>query len=337
MEKYLKNLTRLYGVSGRESAVADYMADEFMDLGYVPKVDNMTNVTGGDAKNPTMIFAHTDEIGMMVQRIDPSGIIFFKKIGGFFNAAICNQAVDIPVKKDVIRGIIGLKPPHLMEDAEYNAIPKTQTLHVDIGATSDKEVLDTGIKVGTPIYFPRTYETRGTRVLANALDDRAGCAVMLHALDGLDSDNVVAVGTVQEEVGVRGARTSVMGHNPRAAIVLDVTFDSTQPGIQPHQCTTKIGQGPVVSISSRGMETCPKMLDTIERVADKENIKVQYEVTSSGGTDADIVHISEGGVPTALISIPNRYMHSPVEVSDLGDMKEASRLVAALVRAIDKW
>ncbi len=336
MEALLSKLTHAYGLSGREDCVANIVRDNFEEMGYAPELDVMGNVFGfgASSNNPVMIFAHTDEIGLMVQRISDTGLIYFKKIGGFANTTICNMPVDIPLKDRLLKGVVGLKPPHLMEDAEMKASPKTEDLYVDIGATSKIQVLDYGIKPGTSMYFPRFFQVNRSRVLANALDDRAGVTVMLKAMEELADLQVIGVGTVQEEVGLRGARTSIDNYHPRAAIVLDVTFDSSQPGVLPHQCTAKMGEGPVISLSSRGMQMSHRMENLVAKVAKQLDIPVQWEITTGGGTDADLIHIMNGGIPTILMSIPNRYMHSTVEVCDLADMQQCAKLVEGLVREL---
>lgn len=342
MEQLVKKLTTAYGISGREDDVAKIVQGEMQSMGYQSMIDVMTNVLGfgshlDEEDNPIMLFAHTDEIGMKVQRIADDGLIYFKKVGGFSNATICNSPVDvIPHRQETIHGVVGLKPPHLMDDSEYSSVPKTETLYVDAGFTSKEQATKAGIRAGTPIYFPRTFFTQGTRIFANALDDRAGVAVMLDAMQNLKKEPILAVGSVQEEVGIRGARTSVFGQHPLAAIVLDVTFDSTQPGVLPHQCTAKMGDGPVITLSSRGMETCPAMEEAVTEVADSLDLPVQWEISTGGGTDADIVHLSEGGVPTLLISIPNRYMHSTVECVDSDDLLKCSKLVTGMVKHISR-
>lgn len=335
----LEKLSNANGISGAEGAVAKIIRDEIAPYVDEIKTDRMGNLIavkkGDDFK--IMLAAHMDEIGLMVQYIDEKGFIRFVGVGGWYNPVLVSQRVILHGEKGDIPGVLGMKPPHVMEEADRKKPIELANLFIDVGAHSAEEVEAMGITVGTTVTIDRDYQPlAGTVVTGKALDNRVGCAMLIGALKEMESKHTIyAVFTVQEEVGLKGAKTAAFSLNPDVAIATDVTIPGDSPGIERRKAPVFMGEGPVVvmvSASGRGHLADPRMVDWLKKTAKKHDIKIQLEVGDGGNTDASAINFERGGIPSVPVSVPARYIHSPVEVIDLKDLQGAIELLRLAVK-----
>ena len=335
----LEKLSNANGISGAEGAVAKIIRDEIAPYVDEIKTDRMGNLIaikkGDDFK--IMLAAHMDEIGLMVQYIDEKGFIRFVGVGGWYNPVLVSQRVILHGEKGDIPGVLGMKPPHVMEEADRKKPIELANLFIDVGAHSAEEVEAMGITVGTTVTIDRDYQPlAGTVVTGKALDNRVGCAMLIGALKEMESKHTIyAVFTVQEEVGLKGAKTAAFSQNPDVAIATDVTIPGDSPGIERRKAPVFMGEGPVVvmvSASGRGHLADPRMVDWLKKTAKKHDIKIQIEVGDGGNTDASAINFERGGIPSVPVSVPARYIHSPVEVIDLKDLQGAIELLRLAVK-----
>jgi len=340
INQLLEKLSNAHGISGHESAVREVIKAEIKDYVDEMTTDKMGNLIavkkGDDFK--IMLAAHMDEIGLMVQYIDEKGFLRFVAVGGWFNPVLVSQRVILHGEKGDVPGVLGMKPPHVMEEADRKKPIELANLFIDVGAHSPEEVEAMGITIGTTATIDRKYEPlNGTVVTGKALDNRAGCAMLIGALKEMETKHTIyAVFTVQEEVGLKGAKTSAFSVNPDVAIATDVTIPGDSPGIERRKAPVFMGEGPVVvivSASGRGHLADPRVVDWLKKTAKKNNIKIQIEVGDGGNTDASAINFERGGIPSVPVSVPARYIHSPVEVIDLNDLKGAIDLLKNAVKS----
>ncbi|MDV0443602.1 M42 family metallopeptidase [Methanorbis rubei] len=334
----LQKLSNAHGISGFESSVAKIIRDEvapFVDEVTTDKMGNLIAVKKGDDFK-IMLAAHMDEIGLMVQFVDDHGFIRFVGIGGWYNPVLVSQRVLLHGEKGVVRGVLGTKPPHVMSDEDRKKPVGFEDMFIDVGATSPEEVEALGISVGTPVTIDREFaQLSGTVVTGKAFDNRAGCAMLIGALREMETKHTIyAVFTVQEEVGLKGAKTSSFTLNPDVAIATDVTIPGDSPGIERRKAPVFMGKGPVVvavSASGRGHIADPRVVSWLVKTGKKFDIPVQVEVGDGGNTDASAINFERGGIPSVPVSVPARYIHSPVEVVDLRDVQAGISLIAKAV------
>lgn len=279
-----------------------------------------------------------DEIGLMVRYIDEKGFIKFSKIGGINDQMLLNQAVDIHSANGNVAGVIGSKPPHKIKQSEKKKILEYDNMFIDIGATSREEA-EKLVGVGDPIIIRQEFEElRNGLVKGKALDNRVGCAVLIQVLKQAETDaTIYAVGTVQEEVGLKGAKTSAFSINPDMALALDVTISGDHPGIKEEEAPSKAGKGPAIILtdaSGRGLITHPQVKKLLISAAEEEDIPYQLEVSDGGTTDATAIHLTRQGIPTGVISPPSRYIHTPVSVVNIEDVENAVKLILAVLKRI---
>ncbi|HIJ06044.1 MAG: Endoglucanase [Methanomicrobiales archaeon 53_19] len=335
----LRKLSDAHGLSSREQNIREIIKEEIASYVDEIRTDSMGNLIavrkGGDFK--VMVAAHMDEIGCMAQYIDDRGFIRFVTIGGWFTPALYAQRVILHGTKGPVTGVLGGKPPHMMSDDERKKPLKPEDLFIDIGVSSAEEAADLGIEIGCPITIDRDLrELAGSRVTGKAFDDRVGVAMIIEMLKQLETEHTVyAVFTVQEEVGLKGAKTSAYAINPNCAIAIDVTIPGDHPGIEKKDASIEMGKGPViilVSASGRGLLSDQAMVDWLRRTADESGIPYQIEVGTGGNTDATIIHLEQGGIPSVPFSIPARYIHSPVEVVDMQDVRAGIRILSEAMK-----
>ncbi len=290
---------------------------------------------------PTVMLAgHIDEIGLMVHHVDDEGFLYVKPIGGWDPQVLVGQRVELQSPRGPVLGVVGRKAPHLMEEEDRQKAVKLKELWVDIGAGDGAEARER-VGIGDPaVLHSETVRLGETRLAARSIDDRIGALIVLEALRraaerGTEA-HVVAVATAQEEIGARtggGARVSSYGLSPEAAIAVDVTHATDHPGMdRKEHGDIRMGGGPVLS---RGAVVNPVLYGRLVEAAEREGIPYQVlAVPSSTGTDADQIFTSGRGVASAVVSIPNRYMHSPSQVVDERDVEAAVALIAALLAAL---
>ena len=289
-----------------------------------------------------MIEAHADEIGLMVKFVDEKGFIRFIRIGGWFDQTLLNQRVVIHTKSGSIYGVIGSKPPHAMKDEDKKKVVEARDMFIDIGCSNQKEVEDLGIFPGTPISMDRRFvHLQGDIVTGKAFDNRAGVVVMIEALKRTKSKSTIyVVAATQEEVGLKGARVSAFGIDPDVALAADVTVPGDHPGIEKRDASVEVGKGPVVPIadgSGRGLIAALNVVDWLVETARQNNIAIQLEAAEGGTTDAMAIHLTKAGIPTGVISVATRYIHSPVEVLSLKDIDNAAELMARALETASNY
>ncbi len=339
----LEKLSNASGVAGREEEVRNLMVQMLKPHADEVSVDNLENVIAvkkGKEKAPkVMLAAHMDEIGLMVKNISKEGFIQFTKMGGIDDRILIAQKVLVYTSKGPLHGIVGSKPPHIQKEEERKKIVAYDELFIDVGAESKEDAGKMGIKVGDPIGFDQKFAKVGKDVvIGKAFDDRIGCAVMIETLKLLEKTNctICAVGTVQEEVGLRGAMVAAFGVNPDVGIALDVTVAGDVPGVREVDTTVKMGKGPTLTVSDAGLITHPKVLRLLLDVAEESKIAYQLETGLLGATDAARISLTRQGVPSGTVSIPARYIHSPIGMISLKDAEESAKLTAAAIRKIEK-
>lgn len=334
----LKRLAEIPGPSGREDDVRSVVVEElkpYVDKLWIDTWGNVIGVKKGSGEGKVMIAAHMDEIGLFVSHIEDDGFLRVIPIGGIPERALLYQRVVLRTRDGkLLRGVVGLKPPHVAKPEELQKVPELRELFVDIGASSREEAEKLGVRVGDVLVFDReVVELAGNRVTGKAFDDRVGVVAMIKAAQMVEktSVDIYFVATVQEEVGLKGARTSAFAISPDAAIAVDVTIASDVPGIAKSEWFTRLGKGPAIKVadgrSASGLIAHPKIYDFLVSLAEKHKIPYQVEVIPGGTTDASAIALNKEGVPAGTISIPARYIHSPVEVVDLSDIYNTALLI----------
>jgi len=339
----LEKLSNACGIAGREEEVRSLMKN-FLKL-YVDEVkeDKLGNVIGikrGKKNAPkVMLAAHMDEIGLLVKTISKEGFIQFAKIGGIDDRILLAQKVIVYTEKGPLHGIIGSKPPHIQKEEERKRVLTYDELFIDIGAENQEQAKKMGVKIGDPVGFDIKFAKVGKNiVIGRAFDDRVGCAVMVEAMKRLEKTDctVYAVGTVQEEVGLRGATTAAFGIYPDVGIALDVTVAGDVPGVKEVEAPIKLGKGPSIEIADMGLIAHPKVVRLLVDAAEESKIPYQLETGLPGSTDAARISLTREGVPSGVISIPTRYIHSPSSLLSLEDAEKTVKLTVAAIQKIPK-
>lgn len=341
---FLENLLDAAGPSGFEVRPARIWREEAEGFASDVRVDVTGNsfATVNPGGSPRVMLAgHIDEIGLQITHIDEEGFLYVAEIGGWDVQVLVGQRVTILTKAEPVTGVLGKKAIHLIEPDERTKASKTRSLWVDVGADSRDEVVELGIRVGDPMVLAQPMvRLAGDRIASRAIDDRIGAYAVLEAVRLLADDPpaacATAVATVQEEIGYGGggARTSAFQLEPDVAIVVDVTFSTDVPDIEKKERGDhKLGGGPVLS---RGSAAHNQVFEMLAEVAEAEGIPYSIMAApKSTWTDADGIHLTRRGVPTGLVSIPNRYMHSPNEVVGIEDVRNTARLLAAFIRRLE--
>jgi endoglucanase len=344
IKSLLEKLSNAHGISGWEGSIQQIVKEEiapYVDEIRLDKLGNLIATKKGELPS-IMIEAHADEIGLMAKHVDEKGFIRFIRIGGWFDQTLLNQRVIIHTRSGPITGVIGCKPPHRMTDEDKKKVVKANDMFIDIGATSRKEVEDLGILPGTPISIDRAFSSlQGDRVTGKAFDNRAGLIVMIEGLKRTKSKSTIyAVATVQEEVGLKGARVAAFGLDPDVAIAADVTIPGDHPGIEMRDAPVEVGKGPVVVVadgSGRGLIATPQVIEWLAGTAREFEISVQLEASDGGTTDATAIYLTRSGIPTGVISVATRYIHSPVEVLSISDIDRAAELMARCLETAGRY
>jgi endoglucanase len=321
------------GYEGDAAAVWREAASAFADVSADDLGSSIARVRGTGDGPLLAIVGHIDEIGVHVSHIDDDGFLRFGSVGGWDPIILVGQRVTLVTRAGEIPGVIGKKPIHLMKDEDRKRVPELKDLHIDIGARDGDDarervrIGDVAVIAGEPIELPND------RVVSRAMDNRIGCYVALEAARlvaeaGGAPGDVAAVAAVQEEVTFAGSRTTAFSLAPDLAIAVDVTFATDQPGVELGELTKHpLGSGPSLT---RGSTIHPRVFELLHEAAEAEGMPFTVAAAGRGtGTDADAIHLSRAGIPTALVSVPLRYMHSPVELVQLDDVANAAKLIAA--------
>jgi len=346
IKSLLEKLSNAHGISGYEGGVREVIKQEVESCVDELKIDNFGNLIAiKKGKSPSvMIAAHMDEIGLMVKYIDDEGFVRFAKVGGWFDQTLVNQRVLLHTRKGTVTGVIGSKPVHVMESEDKKKAIEAKDMFIDVGASSRDEATAMGVEPGvTASLDQKLAELANDRVTGKAFDDRAGGAVLITALQriaGMKLTSVMGVFTVQEEVGLKGARTSAFGLNPDVGIALDTCIPGDHPGIKKTDSAVEIGKGPSITVmdaGGRGVITHPRVLEWLCETAKAKGIPYQMDVTESGTTDASAISLTREGIPSGVISVATRYIHTPVEVLSLKDLAQAADLVVEAIKSVGSY
>ncbi len=343
VRELVKKLSNAHGSSGTEESVIGIVRKELkksVDEIIEDHMGNLIAVKKGSGFS-VMLAAHTDEIGLMVKSIDDKGYLRFVTLGGWYLPTLYNQRVILQGVKGPVPGVLGGKPPHKMDEEERKKGVKADDLFIDIGATSSDDAREIGIEIGTTATIDQSVaDLANGRLTGKAFDNRVGVALLVKTLQQVRSPfTIYGVFTVQEEVGLKGARTSAYTLAPDCAIATDTTFPGDYPGIDLRDVPVELGRGPIITIaeaSGRGLMASRKMVAWLKETAVKNDIPYQLEVGSGGNTDAAAIALERGGIPSTTLSIPARYIHSPVEVVDLRDIEAGIRLLVEALKTKPK-
>ena len=341
----LKEITEAPGVTGYEGAIREIIRKHLKDITDIEQ-DNLGSIIckkkGASEEPKIMLAGHMDEIGFMVKYITDKGFIKFSPLGGWWDQVILSQRVIIKTSKGDILGVVGSKPPHILSDEERGKVVKRKDMFIDVGAANDKEAKeDFGIRPGDPIIPVSSFEVlkNGKYYLSKAWDDRTGCALFVDVIKKLTEDEhpntVYGVGTVQEEVGLRGARTSAWTIQPDVGMALEVSIAGDVPGIDKADAQDELGKGPSILMFDSSMIPNLKLRDLMMDTASENDIPFQATVMERGGTDAGAIHITTQGVPSIVIGVPSRYIHSHVGIIHRDDYDNTVKLLVAVIKKLD--
>jgi endoglucanase len=340
----LEKLSNARGVAGREEEVRGLMKELLkpnVDEIREDKLGNVIGVKEGKKDAPTvMLAAHMDEIGLMVKNITKEGFLQFAKIGGIDDRILIAQKIFVHTDKESITGVVGSKPPHILKEDEKKRVIEAEDLFIDVGAKDKQDAQKMGVRVGDVVSFDIKFARLGTdSVVGKAFDDRVGCTVLIETMRKLPKVDctVYAVGTIQEEVGLRGAATAAFQLYPDIGIALDVTVAGDIPGVKEVEAPAKIRVGPALTVADAGLITHPKVLKLLIDSAEENKIPYQLETGLMGATDAARIALTKEGVLSGVISVPTRYIHSPASLLSLGDVEKAVKLAVAAIKNVPKY
>ncbi len=341
----LQSLSNAFGVSGFEDdvrGVIERHVAPFADSVRTDVLGNLIVTRHGRRERTLMLDAHMDEVGLMINHVEDDGFLRFTTIGGWDPRVLVAHAVTIRTRSGAtVRGVIGSLPPHILTAEEREKPVPVDGMFIDVGARSAEEVTRWGIRLGDPAVLAYPCEPlRDGTVLGKALDDRAGCAVMVAVLERLARETLdltlVCNFAAGEEVGARGARTAAYQIMPELALAIEGTIAADVPGVSGPRRLTRLGAGPAITLADRSLIVSPRFVQALERVTEEHRIPYQYKRPAFGGTDAGAIHTSGGGVLAGAVSVPCRYIHAPLGLLRLSDVEETIRLVTAFVADADR-
>ena len=340
----LKELTEANGVPGYEAPVRAVVRKYLDPLGELSQDKIGSVICRQDSSTPSprvMLVGHMDEIGFMVKHITKEGFIHFLPLGGWFDQVLLGQRVVILTQQGQVVGVIGAKPPHLLTTEERSKVVMKKDMYIDIGATSQEEVEAAGVRPGDPVVPRADFVSLANQktYLSKAFDDRVGVAMVISTLQAMKDqphpNTLYGVASVQEEVGLRGATTSVRAVDPDVAIVLESDIAGDVPSIKPEEFAVKLGAGPSMLIYDARMIPNLKLRSLVMQVAEAEDILLQVSYVEGGATDAGVIHLHGTGVPTIVLAVPARHIHSHSSIIHRDDYDNAVKLVAALITQLD--
>ncbi len=344
LELMLKELTETVGVSGHEEDVSQVMERHLRGLGQIShdRLGSLICKKTGKENGPSiMMAAHMDEVGFMVKDVTKEGFLTFLPIGAWWGHVALAQRVFLRTSKGDFVGIIGSKPPHELQEEEKKKVLDFKAMFIDAGASGSFDLKKRlGVRPGDPVvpFSPFTIMGNKRLYMAKAWDDRMGCAVIIEAFKKLKRvrhPNVVyGVGTVQEEVGLRGAQTSVAAVKPDVGLALDVSISHDTPGGAEAR-SEKLGAGAAIVVYDGSMIPNVRLRDLAVDVAEKKGIPYHFAYLERGGTDCGKIHLHDRGVPSLTLGVPTRYIHSHTAIIDRKDLEALTRLVTELVKRLD--
>ncbi|MCG3226281.1 MAG: M42 family metallopeptidase [Candidatus Heimdallarchaeota archaeon] len=333
-------LSNLIGCPGHEEEVTDYILMKLeklnVDKAWIDPLGNVLAIKEGNDPNGLRILldGHVDEVGFMISHIDDNGFITVTPLGGIDKRIILGSLIQFQsINGERIIGVFGTSPPHITRPDEREKVPETSDMFVDIGCDSYGEVLEKGLDIGSVgTFYVESVQLNDNRILGKAFDDRTACNVILHVLERLRNEeisNTILVNfAVQEEVGARGAAVGAYSLDPNIGLAIENTIASDVPGVSPQKTITKLGQGPAVTAADRSLIVPKKILARIKQAAEMDEIKWQYKKPTYGGTDAGRISLTKSGVPSGVVSIPCRYIHSTAGILHVDDILDTIKLVS---------
>ncbi len=340
----LSELTEAHGVPGYEAPVRAVVRKYLELLGEISqdKIGSLICKKDGASEAPRVMLAgHMDEIGFMVKHVTKEGFLKFLPLGGWFDQVLLGQRVVIKTRGGDVVGVIGAKPPHLLPADERDKVVKKKDMYIDIGATSKEEVEAAGIRAGDPVIPKADFIplANAKTYLSKAFDDRVGTALMISALQNLEGEDhpntVFGVATVMEEVGLRGATTSVRVVNPDVAIILESDIAGDVPGIKPEESSVALGKGPTMMIYDARMIPNLKLRDLVMDTAKEIDVPLQVSYVEGGATDGGAIHLHNTGVPTVVMGVAARHIHSHSSMIHRDDYDQAVKLLVAVLKKLD--
>ncbi|WP_246941057.1 M42 family metallopeptidase [Bacillus pinisoli] len=341
----LKDLTDAKGIPGNEREPRDVMKkyiEPFADEVTTDGLGSLIAKKVGDANGPKiMVAGHLDEVGFMITQIDDRGFLRFQTVGGWWSQVMLAQRVTIVTRKGDVTGIIGSKPPHILPPEARKKPVEIKDMFIDIGASSREEAMEFGVRPGDQVvpYFEFTVMNNEKMLLAKAWDNRIGCAIAIDVLKNLKGENhpniVYGVGTVQEEVGLRGAKTAAQTIQPDIGFGVDVGIAGDTPGVSDKEALSKMGKGPQIILYDASMVSHKGLRDFVTDTADELGIPYQFESIAGGGTDAGAMHMTANGVPSLAITVATRYIHSHAAMLHRDDYENAVKLITEVIKRLD--
>jgi len=347
----LKELTSLVGPSGYEYFVASFLKDHMSQKCKRVWRDPLGNVICQlnelGNKPRVAVFAHMDELGFIVRKIEDNGFLRVERLGGIPEKAIASTRVIVLTEDDKkIEGVIGVKSHHLTKIEERRVVTSVQDIYIDVGAETKEEVMKMGIKVGNPVVYGRQFFKIGNRIFSNSLDNRGGCAIILKALEDIDISKLKAeiyfIGSVQEEFSLRGVLPAIRSVKPDIAICLDIAIACDTPDLEAHT-DVKLGGGPTINMYTfhgrgtlAGLIPSKELVKKIFEIANEERINLQRNVFFGGLTDSSFAQLELSGIPSIDLGFPARYTHSPLEVCDIRDLEALEKLLISILYRIDE-
>lgn len=341
----LKELTDAKGIPGNEREPREVMKKYIAPFSDEVTTDGLGSLIAkkvGKEGGPKIVVAgHLDEVGFMVTQIDDKGFLRFQTVGGWWSQVMLAQRVTVVTNKGDVTGVIGSKPPHILSPEARKKPVEIKDMFIDIGASSREEAQEWGVKPGDMVvpYFEFTVMNNEKMLLAKAWDNRIGCAIAIDVLKQLKGENheniVYGVGNVQEEVGLRGAKTASYKIKPDIGFAVDVGIAGDTPGISEKEAMSKMGKGPQILLYDASMVSHKGLRDFVTGVADELNIPYQFDLVAGGGTDAGSIHLSHEGVPSLAISVATRYIHSHAAMLHRDDYDNAVKLIAEVIKRLD--
>ena len=342
----LKDLTDAKAIPGNEKEARDVMTKYIAPYADEVSTDGLGSLiatkTGAENGPKIMIAGHLDEVGFMVTRIDDQGFVYFQTVGGWWSQVMLAQRVTIVTKTGEITGVIGSKPPHILSPEARKKPVDIKDMFIDIGASTREEAAEWGIRPGDMVvpYFEFTVMNNPKMLLAKAWDNRIGCAIAIDVLKNLKEEKhpniVYGVGTVQEEVGLRGAKTSAFKVQPDIAFAVDVGIAGDTPGVTDKEAMGKLGKGPAIVLYDASMVSHKGLRDFVTKVADDQGIPYQFDAIPGGGTDSGSIHVTANGVPALSITIPTRYIHSHAALLHRDDYENTVKLITEVIKKLDR-
>ncbi|SFP71811.1 endoglucanase [Salibacterium halotolerans] len=341
----LKELTDANGIPGNEKEARDVMKKHISPYADDVTTDHLGSLIAkktGKAGGPkVMVTGHLDEIGFMITQIDDNGFLKFQTVGGWWSQVMLAQRVNVMTSRGNITGVIGSKPPHILTAEQRKKAVEIKDMFIDIGASSKEEAESFGVKPGDSVapICDFTIMNNEKLMMAKAWDNRIGCAIAIEAMKRLQNEDhpneLYGVGAVQEEVGLRGAKTSASKIEPDIGFAVDVGIAGDTPGVTENDAKAEIGKGPQILVYDRSMVSHKGLREFVTATADKHGIPYQFDAMSGGATDAGSIHLTGEGVPSLAVTVPTRYIHTHAAILHKDDFEHAVQLFVEIIKGLD--